>query len=117
MVDTERLVFEENNSKYRKNRQRDHFLNNFQLPQVERSPIARETDPVGWHLQGILKQGDAPTYENHPEQPQIIKPVHFLELQMPVPRERHKRVGQHQQSNGENGLFHPMISKNDAKVR
>ena len=40
--------------------QGDNFLNHLQLDEGVRTSVADETEFVGWHLQGVLKKGDAP---------------------------------------------------------
>ena len=40
--------------------QGDDFLNHHQLDEGVRTSVANETEFVGWHLQGVLKEGDAP---------------------------------------------------------
>src|SRR5438094_3725 len=62
--------------------QRDHLLNHLEL--VRRKGL--RTDPVGRHLQAVLKESDAPTDQDHQQQRYLAK------LQMPVPRKGHKNV-------------------------
>lgn len=69
VIDAEGFVFEENDGEYGEDRQRDNFLNDFQLPQVERSAVFTEADPVGRHLERVLKKRNTPTDENYANQP------------------------------------------------
>ena len=38
----------------------DNLLNHLQLHEGIRSPIAYKTNLIGWHLQGVLEEGDTP---------------------------------------------------------
>ena len=40
--------------------QRDAFLDDFQLDEVERSSVLDESDAVGWHLTTILEESNHP---------------------------------------------------------
>ena len=40
--------------------QRDAFLNDLQLNEIERTAILYETYAIGWYLTTILKEGNAP---------------------------------------------------------
>lgn len=50
---------ERNHGKYREDRQCNHFLNHFQLHDIERSAAVLETQSVGRHLQTIFKKAMA----------------------------------------------------------
>ena len=42
----------------------NYFLNHFQLHQREWTTIANKAYLVGWHLKGVLKEGDCPRKED-----------------------------------------------------
>ena len=60
MVDPKRLVLEKYQHENGEYGQGHGLLDNLQLPQIERSSILNESDPVGRHLTAIFKQGDSP---------------------------------------------------------
>lgn len=64
MIHPEAFVFKKNHGKQGENRECDHFLDDFQLPQVERTAIFSIAHPVGRHLKNILKKSDTPTDQN-----------------------------------------------------
>ena len=43
----------------------DDFLNHLQLHEGVRTSVANETEFVGWHLQGVFEEGNAPREDNH----------------------------------------------------
>jgi hypothetical protein len=57
-----------------KNAQTDYFLNYLQLYQRERSAITLVTNPVGGHLEAVLKKSDTPTEQDYAYQRQCAKP-------------------------------------------
>src|SRR5882724_8981079 len=73
-----------------KDRQRDDLLDHLQL--IRRKGL--RANPVGGYLQAVLKEGDAPTDQNH------LPQRHLAKLQVPVPRKDHKDVRADQQQNG-----------------
>src|SRR5882757_5723179 len=87
------LVAKIKRGEHPKHRQRDHLLNHLQL--IRREGL--RADPVGRYLQAVLKEGDAPTDQNH------LPKRHLAKLQVPVPREGHKNVRANQQQNGPHG--------------
>lgn len=111
VIHPEAFVFEKKHSKQGKNRERDHFLYDFQLPQVERTAIFRIAHSVGRHLKDIFKKGDAPTDQNDAHQSETAEPVHFLEFQMPVPRKCHKGIGEDQKQYSEKAVVHTFNKK------
>jgi hypothetical protein len=72
-----------------KDRQRDDFLDDLQL----RGGINRVAPAIGWHLQQVFEERDAPTGQDDQQQRLAF------EFQMAVPRERHKHVRAGQQHN------------------
>jgi hypothetical protein len=69
--------------KHRKNRQRDDFLNRFQLRWIE----FVGTNPICRNLEAVLKESDTPTGQNH--FPQGFSP----ESQVTIPGESHEDIG------------------------
>jgi hypothetical protein len=97
MIHPERFRFKNNDNKKGKNNQRDHLLDHFELPEIERPAVFMEPDPVGGNLEDIFEKGNAPTDEDHRKQAELAEIIPLAELQMPVPGEGHKYVGKQQQ--------------------
>ena len=76
--------------KYRKDSQRDEFLNRLQL----RRGKLIGPDAIRRHLKAILEECDPPADKN--DLPQRLAPV----FQVSVPRKRHENVGNRQQQDG-----------------
>ena len=74
------------NRKQREHRQRDDFLQSFQLG----GGIVFVTDAVGGNLQTVFEKRDAPADQN--DRPQRGR----FEFQMTVPRECHENIGTNQ---------------------
>ena len=72
--------------------QRDTFLNNLQLNEVEGSAILNEADAVGGNLTAVLQEGDAPRKRNDTQQGPVVRDTVHLEFQMPIPSQRHEDV-------------------------
>lgn len=53
-------TFEEKHGENNKDRQRDHFLNHFQLHQGKRSPVSDEPQAICGNLGTVLEKGDTP---------------------------------------------------------
>ena len=71
----------------------DDLLNDLQLHEGEGSAVALKAHPVGRDLEAVLKESDAPREENHEDQGRGVgEETHVLELEVAVPRERHKHV-------------------------
>ena len=80
--------------------ERDYFLYDLELHQRIGSAIADEAQFVGWHLQGILEESDAPReYDDEPQGP-TAGDVHLLKFQVSVPREGHEHIAANEQQNG-----------------
>lgn len=60
VVPVKLLITEDQSYKYCENRERDNFLQNFQLHQCERTAIACKAHAVGWNHQRVFKESDAP---------------------------------------------------------
>ena len=61
-----------------KDGQRDALLHNLQLYKAERSAVADEPKPVGWHLAAILEERNAPRENNHSEQWPVVANARLL---------------------------------------
>lgn len=64
MVDSEGLLFEEDEHENREDSQRNELLNHLELPKIEGSAVFDETDPVSRHHERVFDQSDAPTEQN-----------------------------------------------------
>lgn len=92
MVICEGLVLEKDEHEDGEDGQGEEFLDDFELPKVERTAVADEADAVGRHHEAVLHECDTPAEENHQGQRQLAEPSRALELQVTVPRERHEHV-------------------------
>src|SRR5690349_23370291 len=63
VVPSQRLILEERKAKDHEHGKRDHFLNYLQLDERERSAVFAESNPVGWDLEHVFEECDAPTDE------------------------------------------------------
>ena len=61
-----------------KDGQRNALLHNLQLYEAERSAVADESQPVGWHLATILEERNAPRENNHSEQRPVVADARLL---------------------------------------
>ena len=65
MIPVEMFALEHEGGNDSEDGEGDNFLNYLQLHEGIRTTIANETELVGWHLQGVFKEGDAPRKDNH----------------------------------------------------
>ena len=75
-------------------RQRDTFLNNLQLNQIERSAVSCKTNAVGRHLTTVLEEGDTPREGDNANQGPVAGRASLLQFQMPVPGKCHEDIAQ-----------------------
>lgn len=61
VVPFEAFGFKEKHRENYKNNQSNHFLNDFELHQIERAAVAFVSNFVGRNLKEIFKQGQSPT--------------------------------------------------------
>lgn len=73
MVPAECLRLEHRDDNDGEDRQRDSFLNDFQLNKVERTAIDGGADAVGRNHEGILEKGDAPRDQNDENQWPVLE--------------------------------------------
>ncbi len=88
----------------------DHLLYYFQLQQGEAATVTLKADAVGRHLEAILEKGDEPADQDHPDERQFAEPAVLSQLQVAVPCQCHKDVGNDQQADREQ-IIHTDISK------
>lgn len=74
------------------NNEGDDFLYDFKLHQCEWAAVAHETYPVGRHLTTVFKEGDSPREQDDAQQRPVGGDAGLVELQVPVPSQRHKDV-------------------------
>ena len=109
MVPLERLALEDEHHDNREDRQRNDFLDDLQLHQVERAAVAVETDAVGRDGEAVLEKGDAPREQDDEDERPAGRHFHFLQFQVPVPGEGHKDVGANQHQDGPESLHNEFV--------
>ena len=92
MVPVEGLSLEDEQDDYREDRKGDHFLDDLELDEVERTAVLGVTDAVGRDGEAVLEEGDAPGEQDDQDERPARRNLHFTEFQMPVPCERHEYV-------------------------
>lgn len=75
-------------------RQRDTFLNNFQLNQIERSAVTGKADAVGRNLTAVFEESDAPRESDNTNQGPVAGRASLLQFQMPIPGKCHEDIAQ-----------------------
>lgn len=98
VVPAQGVRLHENQREQREDRERDHFLDDFQLPDRERPAELRRPDAVGRNLEAVFEQGDAPAEEHDDHQSEAFE--FGFEGDMPVPGQRHEGVGDDEQQYG-----------------
>ena len=96
VIPAQGVALDEQHRKECKDHQRDNLLNDLQLPEGEGTSEFCATDAVGWHLEAVLKEGDAPTDKYDSNDAVALKLR--LEGYMAIPRQRHKDIGADEQS-------------------
>ena len=97
VVPVELFALEEYGGEDGEDNQRDDFLDNLKLHEREGTAILLETDTVGRHLTGVLKERYRPGEEDDCIEWPMGGNLHLLQFQMPVPGKCHKDVGDNQQ--------------------
>ena len=98
MVPTESLGLENRDDDDCKYGQRNGFLDDFQLDEVEGSAVDGRADAVGRNHEGILEQGDTPRHKDDQKQRPILGTGDdFDEFELPVPGKSHENVGNDKQ--------------------
>ena len=93
----QRLTLEEQRGEHGEDDERDDLLDDLELHQREGAAVAREADAVGGNLAGVLEERDAPRKEDDGKQRPMGGDFHLLQLQVPIPGERHEDVGHDEQ--------------------
>ena len=93
----------------REHRERNSFLDDFQLHQAEWPAVDTAPDVVCGNHETVLQERDAPRSENHENQRPVGADVHFFEFEVAVPSERHKDVGTAKKKNCKNTSFHVLV--------
>lgn len=65
MIDPKTLCLEQEDGKQGKYEQCNHFLDDFELPKIEWSPVIYIPDPVGRDHHTVFKEGNTPADEDH----------------------------------------------------
>ena len=97
MVPVEVLPLEEDVGDDNEDDERDDLLNDLQLHQGERAAVSDEAYPVGRYLTAVFKEGDCPREEYDAQQRPVCGDAGLVELQVSVPRQRHKNVAANEQ--------------------
>ena len=100
VVPLQRLATEEECGEEGEDNQCYNLLHNLQLHEGEWAAVTLETDAVGRYLAGILRKGDSPREDDDSIQGPRRDDLHLLELEVAIPRQRHKEIGDNEQSNG-----------------
>lgn len=79
-----------------KNNQRDDFLHNLKLHERKGASVTAVSNSVSRHLKTILKKSYAPADRNDGNDAQLLKPFHFVKLQVSIPCKRHEYVGHYE---------------------
>ena len=109
VIPLERFRVEHRHGNRCEHRKRNGFLNDLQLHQAERTAIDATADAVCGNHKAVFKEGKAPRSENHKNQRPVGADVHFFELEVAVPSERHKDVGTAEKKNCKNTSFHNLV--------
>ena len=104
VVPAQGVRLHENQREQREDRERDHFLDDFQLPDRERPAELRRPDAVGRNLEAVFEQGDAPAQQDDRQHAEAFE--FRFECDMPVPCERHEGVRYDEQGDGGDSFEH-----------
>lgn len=91
MIPAQGFRFEEYQGKDHKNTDGDYLLDDLELEHIKRPSGGIASYFIRRHHQRVLQQGNAPADEDGGDEANV------LELEMPVPSNRHKGVGGNQQ--------------------
>jgi len=98
VVPMQSLALEKARRKDREHNESDNLLYHLQLQKGERSAVFHIADAVCRHLEQVFKERDRPPEHYHRDKRQFGKPAELLfHLQVSVPCEGHKYVGNDQQ--------------------
>ena len=99
MIPLDGLSLEQEGNYDRENGDGNHFLNHFELHEIEGTAVFDEADSVGRNQQALFKKSDAPGKEDNENKRPVRRNFHLLKLQVPIPCKRHEDVGKHQHQN------------------
>ena len=104
MIPLDRLTFEQEGDDDGEDGEGNHFLDHFELHQVEGAAVTPEADAVGRDGKAVLEEGDAPREKDDEDQWPAGGDLHLLEFEMTVPGEGHEDVREHQHQYGPDSL-------------
>ena len=100
MVPLDGSAFEQEGDDDGEDGEGNHFLDHFELHQVEGTSVTLEADAVGRDGEAVLEEGDAPGKKDDEDERPAGGDFHFLQFKMAVPRERHEYVRKHKHQDG-----------------
>ena len=100
MIPLDRLTFEQEGDDDGEDGEGNHFLDHFELHQVEGTAVALEADAVGRDGEAVLEEGNAPREEDDEDKRPAGGDFHLLQLEMAVPGERHEYVREDKHQDG-----------------
>ena len=76
----------------------DDFLDHLELDEVEWTAVLGVADAVGGDCEAVLEESDTPREQDDQDERPAGGDLHFAQLEMPVPGERHEyvRADEHQ---------------------
>ena len=81
-------------------RERDDFLDDFQLHKGEYAAVAFEADAIGGYSETVLDEGDAPGESDDADEWPVGADAGLLETKVTVPGKCHEDVARHEQEDG-----------------
>ena len=106
MVPLDRLPLEKEGDDDRKDGQGNDLLDDLELHQVERTAVPLEADAVRRDGEAVLEESNPPREQDDENEGPVRGNLHFLELEMTVPRERHEDVRKDEHDDGPDTLLH-----------
>ena len=100
MVPLNGLSLEQEGNNYRKDSKGNHFLDNFELHEVERTAVTLESNPVGRNGEAVFEERNSPGKQDNQDQRPARGDFHFLQFEMAVPRERHEDIRENEHEDG-----------------
>ncbi len=107
MVPVDGLAFEDEHHDDGEDGEGDHFLDHFQLKQVEGPAVACETYAVGGYGEAVFEEGDAPRKKDDEDQRPVGRDLHLAEFQVSIPGEGHKDVRKYEHHHGPKSVHLP----------
>lgn len=92
MIEAQRLALEEENREDGEDSERDDLLNDFELDEAERAPIANIANAVGRDLAAIFEKRHAPTDEDDGEERQVGAPLCGPQPKVAIPCYGHETI-------------------------